>query len=363
MNNSIAALLESGGFSEEARNEIEAVWNSKLNEAREDITQELRGEFANRFEHDRERMVSALDKMVEETLKAEVAKIAEEQKAAAEARVAAIKEMKSKAAMLDTFVSTQLAKEIREFREDNAKRNAGVDKLDEFVKAQLETEVKEFAEDKQDLANTKVRLIKESKAEFAKLKRQFVERTSEALAETVNTQLTKEITQLKEDITLARENNFGRKIFEAFVGEFSTSHLNENEEVRKLQKDLVAMGEKLSEATKLIDQKTQQLDEAKAENQKIVESAERKEMLNKLLKPLNREKADVMKELLESVQTPNLEKAFTKYLPAVEGGSKKRKVINETATKRSASTGNRKTKVVENSSNDTDELKLLAGLK
>jgi len=40
-------------------------------------------------------------------------------------------------------------------------------------------------------------------------------------------------------------------------------------------------------------------------------------MMSELLAPLNNEKAKVMKDLLESVQTPKLQATFDKYLPAV----------------------------------------------
>ena len=53
----------------------------------------------------------------------------------------------------------------------------------------------------------------------------------------------------------------------------------------------------------------------------IKESQERKAKLAEMLKPLNKEKAAVMGELLESVQTDKLQSAFDKYLPAVLGGT------------------------------------------
>jgi hypothetical protein len=49
----------------------------------------------------------------------------------------------------------------------------------------------------------------------------------------------------------------------------------------------------------------------------IRESNERENTMRELLSPLNREKADVMRNLLESVQTNRLKNAFEKYLPAV----------------------------------------------
>ena len=49
----------------------------------------------------------------------------------------------------------------------------------------------------------------------------------------------------------------------------------------------------------------------------IKESNERANTMQELLAPLNAEKREIMKNLLESVQTPRLKNAYEKYLPAV----------------------------------------------
>jgi pheromone shutdown protein TraB len=48
--------------------------------------------------------------------------------------------------------------------------------------------------------------------------------------------------------------------------------------------------------------------------------------MEELLSTLNEEKATVMKDLLESVQTPRLKAAFDKYLPAVLNNITEKKV-------------------------------------
>ena len=73
------------------------------------------------------------------------------------------------------------------------------------------SEIAEFHEDKKDLAETKVRLVREAKEHFAKVKTDFIERSAQAVSETVDKALRSEITQLKEDIDEARQNDFGRK--------------------------------------------------------------------------------------------------------------------------------------------------------
>jgi hypothetical protein len=84
------------------------------------------------------------------------------------------------------------------------------------------------------------------------------------------------------------------------------------------------------------------------------------------LKPLNKDKAAIMTDLLESVQTSKLKTAFDRYLPAVLDGKSmikesKKEVIQESRT---VKTGNKeqKTVQVEDDSNIVD-IRKLAGLK
>ena len=61
--------------------------------------------------------------------------------------------------------------------------------------------------------------------------------------------------QLKEDIQLARENMFGRRLFEAFATEFAGTHLNENKEITKLQSELAEKEQVIAESQKAVAEK------------------------------------------------------------------------------------------------------------
>jgi hypothetical protein len=90
-------------------------------------------------------------------------------------------------------------------------------------------------------------------------------------------------------------------------------------------------------------------------------------MLESMLKPLNKEKAAVMSDLLESVQTDKLQSAYEKYLPAVlnNGAVKAAPQKAMIAESRSAVTGDKTAKTVVETKDDSNvvELKRLAGLK
>jgi len=362
MLDAIKPLLDSNLITEETRQEINEAWEIKLNEAREQARAELREEFAQRYEHDKSVMVEALDRMVTEGLTAEVTAIAAEKQAIAEDRVKFHGKMSESATKFNNFMVTKLAEEIGELRRDRKQHNEGLEKLENFVVHALAREIQEFAQDKRDVVETKVRLVREARGKLEQLKARFIRESAEKMTHAVSRHLKAELTQLHEDIRVARENNFGRRIFEAYAAEFGATHLNEKAEVRKLY-DLVSRKDRqLAEAINLT-RKAKVLVEAKEREVRVLkETNERDSTLEMLLAPLNREKAETMRNLLESVQTSRLKNAFEKYLPAVleDRSVKTSKVITEQVT---AVTGNKTVQNVpqEERSNVID-LKRLAGL-
>jgi hypothetical protein len=274
--------------------------------------------------------------------------------------------MKESATKFNNFMVTKLAEEIGELRKDRKMHTEGVQKLEQFVVHALAREIQEFATDKQDVVNTKVRLVREARKQLETLKARFVTESAKKMSSAVSTHLKGELSQLKEDIKVARENNFGRRIFEAYASEFGATHLNEKQEVRKLHDTIAAKDSKLAEAIKFA-QKAKVLVESKEREMRILkESNQREAALEELLAPLNKEKQEVMRNLLESVQTSRLSNAFEKYLPAVleDRSVKASKVITESL---STATGDKSARSpdadqqADNVSNVID-LKRLAGL-
>jgi len=225
--------------------------------------------------------------------------------------------MTESSAKFNDFMVTKLADEIRELREDRKMYENSVSRLEKFVIKSLAEEIQEFEQDKQAVVETKVRLIAGAKDKLAELQQNFIARSAELVRESVTRKLESEMTQLKEDIHMARENMFGRQIFEAFASEFAVTHLNENKEIRKLQAIVAAKEQALAEAKQQADSASMIVESKNKEIRIIKESTERKDTITSLLRSLNKEKATIMSELLESVQTAKLQSAFEKYLPAV----------------------------------------------
>ena len=366
MLDALKTLFENDVVSEEVRNEIQEAWDTKIKENRQQVTAELREEFAQKYEHDKSTMVEAIDALVSERLAEEIAEFAEDRKQLAEARAKYAVAQRENAEKLKGFVMEQLTKEVGELHEDQKAMAENFGKLEEFVVEALAKEIAEFHEDKKDLAETKVRLVREAKEHFAKVKTNFIERSAKAVSETVDKALKGEIGALKEDIEEARRNDFGRKLFEAFASEYAGSYLNEKSETAKLMNVLKTKDAQLAEA-KAFASKAKQLAEAQAtEKKRLVEAAERKDTINELTAPLSKDQKEIMMDLLESVQTANLRKSFDKYLPAViDGNTPAKKAI---ITEGKEITGNREQVSQTNVSRQADakdnlvEFKRLAGI-
>jgi hypothetical protein len=268
--------------------------------------------------------------MLADRLQAELGELAEDRQGLIEARAKYAKKMKDDSKAMESFVLQNLQKELAELHEDRKAVAANVAKLESFIVDALAKEIAEFHTDKKDLAETKVKLVRESKAKFEALKKDFISKSSQLVAETVSKGLKSEMTQLREDIEAARKNDFGRRIFESFASEYAASHLNEKSETAKLLKVVAAKEIELEEAAKIVAESQKEVENKERELRIIKENSQRKEVMNELLGPLSGDKREVMNSLLESIQTEKLRTAFDKYLPAVmNGGTPAKKVLSE----------------------------------
>jgi hypothetical protein len=359
----LKSLFENNVVSEDVRAEIESAWESRIVENRTQVTQQLREEFAQRYEHDKQVMVEAIDRMLGDQLREEIAQFVEDRNQLAEAKAKVVAKSKKDAEKMKEFIIRQLSTEVKDLHEDQKQMADKFIKLEQFVVEALAQEIAEFHIDKKDIAETKVRLIREGKDAFSQVKGQFIQRAAKLVESTVETTLSKEIGQLKEDIETARRNDFGRKLFEAFANEYQTSYLNERSETSKLLKVIDMKELQVAQARNDAAQ-AQQLAESKEHKIKaLVESKERQEVMNELIAPLNGSQKQIMTELLESVQTTKLRSSFDKYLSAVVAGEapQKRKALIEAKEV----TGNKIPNSASSSETDNNiiDIRKLAGLK
>ena len=306
----IKTLVESGVLNSDTQQALQEAWDNKLVEAREQVRAELREEFARKYAADKGVMVEALDRMVTENLQREISEFAEDRDALRKDRVELGRKIAEAAAATSRFLATQLKQEISELREDRKRYTNNVKMLESFVQDRLFEEIQEFSQDKRALVEAKVKLVTEAKTQLNRVKTQFVAKSARLVKESVANNLSAELTQLKEDVQLARENMFGRRLFEAFATEFAATHLNENKEIAKLNHQLSESRQQLAKREQLVETTQRDL-------KIITERTQRQQIMGELLAPLSKDRASVMVQMLESVQTPRLRQAFDKYLPAI----------------------------------------------
>ena len=364
MLDALKSLFENNVISEEIKESIEAAFEARIIEAKETATQQLREEFAQKYEHDKNTMIDAVDRMISEQLSAELVEFADDRNQLAEMKVKYAKKMKKDAEVMKEFVTRQLASEVKELHEDQVVMASKFGKLEQFVVEALAQEIAEFYKDKQDLAETKVRLVREGREEIKKVKQQFVQRAAQMVESVVTQNLTSEITSLKEDIEAARRADFGRKLFEAFASEYQASYLNEKSETSKLLKVIDLKDLAMQEAAQAIVTAEQILESKDTEIRALKEATERKAIMAELLAPLNKEQRAIMGELMETVKTTRLNESFEKYLPAVIAGNapqKKQALVEAKEVTGNKISNNPRSSESENS--NIVDIRRLAGLK
>ena len=65
MIDALKTLFENDVVSEEIRAQIEEAWEAKVRENKQSVTAELREEFAQKYEHDKQTMVEAIDMLLQ----------------------------------------------------------------------------------------------------------------------------------------------------------------------------------------------------------------------------------------------------------------------------------------------------------
>lgn len=114
--------------------------------------------------------------------------------------------------------------------------------------------------------------------------------------------LNEEINELREDITQARKQEFGRRIFEAVSEEYMDQFHDENESAATY----ADLEKRLAEAQDALEESEQ----THAELARIIKMEE-------ILTPLSGNQRAVMEQVLQNVATSKLEEGFKTFLPRI----------------------------------------------
>ena len=400
MTKQIEELLENEVLGPEVKSALQEAFDAKVKQAEANLQED----YAARYASDKSTLVEAMEKMLNDTIKSELEEFAEDraaliaQKAKLSKETLAAKKLAEQKVsehtkLLNAFVARQLKTEVSEFVKDrktlesqrkklaqevetireNAKKDTQtrIGKLEGFVVSKLAEEIAEFETDKKALIEQRAKLAAEGKQKINETKTMFVKKATATLDKTLNEVIRNELVQWRDDIKVARENNFGRRIFEAVAAEYMASYLSEGSEVKALQKQLVESQSRIDEAKKQLEDKQKLVENVEAKVKVANDRAARLETLNEMLAPLARDKKAVMEEMLKDIKTANLKEAFNRYLPTVMNGEAtsviKQKLSENSQKNTVAFTGDRPNKlseaVREDNNQDIGQILYLAGIK
>lgn len=326
-------------------------------EARKEIEVEVEANLARRFERDRDTIINSIDSMVTDALTAQEESRNAEMEQFTEARVAyhtamvegkkmLASRMRGSLAKAAEIMEGRLAEEISKLHADRAsfvdrvasmnadlqeakqkiaeQHEEHVRRIDAFVTEAVRNEIVEFAQDKKALVEQRVKLATESRKKLKETQDRFIAEAAAKVEKFVEKNLQSHFSELHEDIEYARQNEFGRRIFNAIAAEYMTSYFAEGTEVRSLQNMLEAKEAEITEAQALVADAERKLNEAnEASNASVRKArlaedrAERTKIMSELLANLKGEKRAVMENLLGTTKTVELRKAFNKLLPVV----------------------------------------------
>jgi len=363
-------MLGGAVLSEEVRENINAAWEKHLSESREQVTAELREEFASRYEHDKGQLIEAMDRLMQDTISAGASDLKSLRESALAQRTKYAAKIKEDTALLQKLVTETLAKEISELRSDRTAQKAAIGQLEEFALRKLTGELNELHEDHKSLVSARVKLVAEGRKAIEEARSAFVKKASEKVNAIVTESFKKEMSQLKTDIREAKENNFGRKIMEAFAAEFMASKFADGTAVSQLNRSIVEIQGQLKEAQAVIEQKEAVISESLRRQRIAEDQAQRVRVMQELCAPLSKDKRGIMEELLESTDTSKLKDQFQKFLPSVlneEVRREKKQLVEGQQSQKTVITGNKTAQAETVAPAEADEtiqqLRKLAGIK
>lgn len=232
-------------------------------------------------------------------------------------------------------------------------RNQLLDTLDRFMAESLEKELSELRADVErfrDHEAEQAAKIVEMRKSMAKTLGAEMEELVENLDCFLSKELKRELTELREDLEIARQNHLGNKIFEAFRSTYETSFVDSKSTQARLNATAIKLRESQAEVQRLQREKEAVLREAK---------------MQEVLQPLSGSAREQMALILKSVPTEQLAESYKRFIGRVlqEGSTQRtsQSVLSESTT---VKTGGEplQPSVVSKQSDALTEMKRIAGI-
>lgn len=343
-------LLESEVLADDTKEAIKAEFVKIAESLKKDIEENVRAEYAKRYKADKTKIAETVGKFVEARTKAEIEEFKESMKALDEQRLKYVNAMAS----LKESARAEIKKRLSLFAK--------------VFETHYKREMQELHEELKTNRKTVLATITESKARGEADRKAFRSKAAKVLEHIIKVKFGKEMAELRDDIKRASENDFGRRIVEAFMPEAqklffnaSKSHRQLLDQMESMKKTHAAQTKKLHEALKESQEKAVKATRVAVA---IKESAERQTKMSKLVASVPAGEARAkMKTLLEATSTKDLDKTFKKYAGQILNESRASKPEKKALTEVSVRTGNLKETTIQQ---DDDEefvrLRARAGL-
>lgn len=184
-------------------------------------------------------------------------------------------------------------------------RDALIEKVDTFVAEALEKEIAELKGDIdrfRDLEAEYAEKLVEEKHNLATELAKELDELVDKIDAFFEMRLAEEMEELKEDLEVVKQNDFGRRMFEAFSAEYNKNFIDEDSVAAELN------------ATK---QKLEDVEKQLAESEKSKSQMVREAKMADVLAPLTGKKREQMEFILKTIETAKLQEAYNYFIGRV----------------------------------------------
>lgn len=232
-------------------------------------------------------------------------------------------------------------------------RDALIEKVDSFVSQYVTREITELKADIDRFRDLEVEYAEKLVEEKKKLAEEVaVELDSlvEKIDNFLEVRIVEEVEELKEDLEVVKQNEFGRRMFEAFATEYANNYVDDS----SVQAKLSVVEAQLADAKK-------QLAASEGTKAKMVREAK----LDEVLRPLTGSKREQMQIILQNVETDKLEEAYKHFVGRI---LKEEKTAEPTSapTKTTVATGDKAPELITEGASEKarnlENLKRIAGI-
>lgn len=201
--------------------------------------------------------------------------------------------------MRDELTLEVRAELVEQYTKD---RETLVESVQEAIDTMLNDEINELKEDIASFRDLEVefagKLVEEKKTLAEKLGEEL-DQVVDKIDSFLEYRIEEEMSELKEDLDVVKENQFGRKIFESFMSEFNRSFVDEE----SLFKKISVLEDKLGDAESRL-----------FEAEQAEKKANRVKKLDEVLAPLTGSKREQMAMILQNVETGKLQEAYNRFV-------------------------------------------------